>query len=604
MSYRFAFNLDQYPKVCRLCLKEPGPTGISLEVYDAEIGTSIGEYIARHLLELPKNTDHLVPQEICVGCMSELRSFARFRKKTIVIQQLVEALVYVKRGNNEPLEELFQNRFKLTKMLHSMEICDNDKVAAEHMIQEFPRYLIASIRDDKSRSRNQPHTKKVDHASIPVQQVPQTEIIYVKIEDSSPFDDSTTVETSEMNDFSDRNVEEPPEPAPDDCDPLHNKHKPRSFACDQCPRVLGSASTLRMHKELHSGPPKYPCENCDKQFYSDSSRKNHIILKHSNREKRSIRNAEYMVTATGPMNQLMAQKQQSTIGQEGEGNPYLFTCEFCGRRFKTKPALNSHLKTHEGEPIFTCQYCDYKAIKYQYVRNHVKSQHKKSNAFECDICQLVFTRKSGMMDHRNTHTKEKNFKCSMCEKVFYAERYLKRHVTVVHERKLLFCTYCPKDFRNTWNLLDHIEVDHGIQKRFICDICLNVSSTQSALDEHKKRHETPNHLECGRCLLLNSTQEALGNHLCISYRDDYFCCGRDQRHHTHFNKHMFLVHGLRTNVRVKPVPGELIGVTRSKRKRVESCTFCGEMFDTRTLKKKHMAVCREAVNEGVINKES
>lgn len=49
------------------------------------------------------------------------------------------------------------------------------------------------------------------------------------------------------------------------------------------------------------------------------------------------------------------------------------------------------------------------------------------------------------------------------------------------------------------------------------------------------------------------------------YRDNYICCNRDFKYHFYYNKHMFLAHGLKTNVRVKPEQGLLLGQIRALR---------------------------------------
>lgn len=55
---------------------------------------------------------------------------------------------------------------------------------------------------------------------------------------------------------------------------------------------------------------------------------------------------------------------------------------------------------------------------------------------------------------------------------------------------------------------------------------------------------------------------------------------------------MFLAHGLKTNVRVKPAQGLLLGQLRAMRKQAERCPRCEQEFQTRNQKKQHMLSCR------------
>lgn len=100
---------------------------------------------------------------------------------------------------------------------------------------------------------------------------------------------------------------------------------------------------------------------------------------------------------------------------------------------------------------------------------------------------------------------------------------------------------------------------------FICEICLKSFPTAEQLQEHADHHANPKPLECGVCLVIYLSQEELDGHLCISYRDDYLCCGRDHKFHTFYNKHMFLAHGQKTNARVKPASDKLIANMRAER---------------------------------------
>lgn len=65
-----------------------------------------------------------------------------------------------------------------------------------------------------------------------------------------------------------------------------------------------------------------------------------------------------------------------------------------------------------------------------------------------------------------------------------------------------------------------------------------------------------------------------------SNRDDYVCCERDFKYHFYYNKHMFLVHGLKTNVRVKPTQGLLLGQVRAMRVRCLRATIVKNLIDS------------------------
>lgn len=137
-----------------------------------------------------------------------------------------------------------------------------------------------------------------------------------------------------------------------------------------------------------------------------------------------------------------------------------------------------------------------------------------------------------------------------------------------------------------------LNVKFQVQTYFPCEICLKSFTTSVDLLEHKQHHDNPKDLECAVCLSAFFNQKEFDEHLCISYRESYICCDRDFKYHLQYNKHMFLVHGLKTNARVRPASNQLLGAARASRKQVERCTKCEQVFPTRKLKKDHMALCQ------------
>ena len=101
--------------------------------------------------------------------------------------------------------------------------------------------------------------------------------------------------------------------------------------------------------------------------------------------------------------------------------------------------------------------------------------------------------------------------------------------------------------------------------RFFCDVCVEWFDSPENLAVHMGRHRDPKELECPTCLVVFTTAELKSAHLCISYRDDYVCCGEDLKFHKFYNNHMFIKHGTRTNVRVRMKPGQLFGTIRANR---------------------------------------
>ncbi|XP_055609591.1 zinc finger protein 808-like isoform X2 [Uranotaenia lowii] len=576
------FELASYPEVCRICLHSiPVSSMIPLKKYNSELNDTVDQLINSVAYTVPKNLEHLFPQQVCKKCYTSLESFITFRSNMILFHQFMEALVEVKQANTSLIKNLFQKRPEVVGLLQTLNLCNKEKASVDDLLDEFPSYRLAQL------------PAKYELHSEGIKKELRDDVDFEPLSDSIPESIETTelvIKLDPMEALMDSQSTESHSPRNDNFDDLAedrvvSEHEPETSA-EYLPEIKVKRKRDRSKNAPKTLKTVYQCPNCD--FKTTHKRK---FQRHGKTHlKKEIKR---FVCRESGCTEVFSESREYLAHR---ANHRLFTCEYCGSQFKTASDLKSHLLLHEGKPIFRCEYCDYTAVKREYVKLHVRNQHVKTNSFKCDVCDLIFAKKITLKNHMNIHTKEKTYNCRICEKVFYVESYLKKHVANVHEKTRRKCEYCSRDFCLKEVLVDHIEKDHGIQMRFICDICLDVSPSQSALDVHRKRHENPKHLECGRCLTAHTTQEALDNHLCITYRDNYFCCGRDRRHHTTYNKHMYQAHGMRTNARVKPVPGELMGVARAKRKRVESCSFCEMIFETRALKKKHLETCRAALD--------
>ncbi|XP_053687090.1 zinc finger protein 729-like [Sabethes cyaneus] len=268
-------------------------------------------------------------------------------------------------------------------------------------------------------------------------------------------------------------------------------------------------------------------------------------------------------------------------------------CDTCGMRFGNAGRLANHKERHLNLYSHCCTYCGLRTNTKQDLRTHINVRHNAAYFFPCEICGVRFKRKSSMTDHMNGHTDNRLHKCDRCSKSFLKLAALRRHKRMVHEKITVACEHCGEAFLRTEFLRDHIEYVHGIQVRFFCDICLLVFNSSDALSTHKLRHASPQELECGTCLDVFASNELMEAHTCITYRNDYVCCGKDYFYHRNYNKHMLVDHGVRTNVRVKPDPNHLWGYIRTTRnqRHLGQCPKCATPFQTGKEKKQHLLDC-------------
>uniref|UniRef100_A0A182QIC3 C2H2-type domain-containing protein n=1 Tax=Anopheles farauti TaxID=69004 RepID=A0A182QIC3_9DIPT len=277
-----------------------------------------------------------------------------------------------------------------------------------------------------------------------------------------------------------------------------------------------------------------------------------------------------------------------------------YLCEICGAKLKQRSALEVHLERHMGITQFQCQYCSSSFHTRTELHNHVAAIHISEDRAECEQCGAMFTSNKLLKQHLKSHVTVRNFRCTQCERLFKTHHQLKRHIVSVHQVVRFQCDYCNTSYSRRDKLRMHVERAHQIQTYFVCEICVRSFETDEALREHRYHHEHPQLLECGTCLMVCLTQKSFDQHTCITYQEDYICCGRDFKYHMLYNKHMMMRHNIKVNARVKPKTNLLLGQERALRKsskkqkmikqRIYVCEQCGQRFNTAYTRRKHQCV--------------
>ncbi|KAL9700491.1 hypothetical protein quinque_003932 [Culex quinquefasciatus] len=261
-----------------------------------------------------------------------------------------------------------------------------------------------------------------------------------------------------------------------------------------------------------------------------------------------------------------------------------FMCANCYVTLKDEHSLKVHAKWHEGETIIPCFYCPMRFEAKDEYRLHLDTIHGANECHSCDTCGLQFKDVTALRSHLRSHADVRNFKCPDCDKTFKFRKDVVRHKKAVHANERFTCKYCSKSYVRNDKLRQHIERSHDLQTYFLCEICVKSFPTKEQLQEHKGHHAAPRAHQCATCMVTYPGKKELKAHQCITYRDDYVCCERDFKFHRHYNRHMFLAHGEKTNVRVKP---------DSMMKYKSRCKKCKVVFESIKLKAIHEKVCKK-----------
>ncbi|KAL9700471.1 hypothetical protein quinque_003912 [Culex quinquefasciatus] len=562
------FKLADFPNVCRLCLVAPEGKLVSLRTRDPVFdGGTIGDFITRISFKIEQHKAHLFPQVVCQPCFDLLKFFARYRTKVANVHLLMNALVELRFSNCRPLVDLFERKQSAMEvLLKDVGVCEEvEDATAQTLMEEFPTYAIASVEradeidvvepvcDDVVESER-PAVRRVKR-KVPVQKVVVKRVKRVKAVESTPDETvESSVEPAEIDQGQSDEIDQPI--AQEDDRHLKEIKLQYKLRCTKCTYTTEYLREFEAH-QLIEHEIKSREFHCDKPGCPEVFKDAYLLYKHNVKMHK----------------------------------PYV--CDICGTGLSSRSDLKDHMARHKNDQNFACTYCDRRFNLKQDLGTHIRRIHLSEKNFECKTCGLKFTSNYMLKTHSETHNVDKSYACQTCGKKFKSSENLKSHRIIYCDQVKLRheCSHCDKRYPSRTKLIDHIESVHRIKCRFPCDVCVQPFTNPEEMATHRLRHDNPKELECGRCLVAFLSAEDMAAHLCITYQDNYFCCGRDFRYHYAYNKHMFIKHGQKTNARVRPNPDELLGLSKLRRKRIEMCHKCETVFPTRAKKQRHQETC-------------
>ncbi|XP_035701650.1 zinc finger protein 675-like isoform X1 [Folsomia candida] len=240
--------------------------------------------------------------------------------------------------------------------------------------------------------------------------------------------------------------------------------------CKHCSKSFKSKDILATHLTMHDTNAPVKCPICTKSLKNFRSRKTHIAIYHKNRVRPVCKICQKTFTTSTVLRLHTARKHSSTARQrfpcpfDGCGstflnqqsieehikvehveNPYRFPCILCGKEFKRKENLHTHIATHTKEKSYQCSSCGKRLAKKDHLKNHEFVHMEKSlrPVFKCNICPQIFFTKTGLNHHIQTfHENQKNHQCTICKRKFGLARHLKVHLEAIHlpiDSPLLSC---------------------------------------------------------------------------------------------------------------------------------------------------------------------
>ncbi|XP_052782300.1 zinc finger protein 184-like [Mya arenaria] len=174
------------------------------------------------------------------------------------------------------------------------------------------------------------------------------------------------------------------------------------------------------------------------------------------------------------------------------GTPELYPCHICGRMYRGRSLLASHINTHEQELRYKCDKCSAAYRSRVSLFNHKTRVHPKGGVrrtFTCKVCSEPFYKNDSYKHHivsKNHVTEDQPLPdiktCEQCGKMFGSGFALSRHRRQQHSEKKLHCSVCEKPFACSSNLRQHMWTHTGQRPR--CELCAIDFRSHRKLVEH------------------------------------------------------------------------------------------------------------------------
>ncbi|CAD7087096.1 unnamed protein product [Hermetia illucens] len=172
------------------------------------------------------------------------------------------------------------------------------------------------------------------------------------------------------------------------------------------------------------------CPACSYQCDTPEVLGRHIVDDHILGSICTICKQEFKCTPLEHSSTHLSIKQAAASDNESDSNldkvpsqiGFPYKCEYCRKPFRSKTGYSYHM-----------------LVKHDYA-------DEKEKVIQCTVCSKFFKSNSALESHMRTHNGQKPYTCGYCSKMFVQKGHLTVHIRCHTGDRPYKCTFCPKDF--------------------------------------------------------------------------------------------------------------------------------------------------------------
>ncbi|NWH64722.1 ZN142 protein, partial [Geococcyx californianus] len=195
----------------------------------------------------------------------------------------------------------------------------------------------------------------------------------------------------------------------------------RVYKCSDCEYTTKNRQKITWHIRIHTGEKPYKCHLC-KYACTDPSRLKYHMRIHKEERK--------------------------------------YLCPDCGYKCKWVNQLKYHMTKHTGLKPYCCDECEYRTNRADALRVHKETRHRDARSFICEQCGKAFKTRFLLKTHLKKHSEEKPYVCNACGRAFRWAAGLRHHYLTHTNEHPFFCRYCPYKAKQKFQVIKHIQRHH------------------------------------------------------------------------------------------------------------------------------------------------